>query len=379
MPIAALEEPIWIATPSVLEKMTAEISAEPILAVDTESNSLFAYREEVCLVQISTPRRDYLIDPFVLHDLSVLAPIFRSKKILKIFHAAEYDLLCLKRDFSFEFHNIFDTMIAARILGEPQVGLGSLLAARFGITLNKKYQRANWGSRPLSKEMLNYARMDTHYLFALHEELEADLKRRRLRRLAQEDFALVSQVQPQALEMNGLSCWKTASGARITSRQAAILHELCRYRDAQARKLDLPHFKVLSDDVLLQVSLASPHNEEDLKSIPGMSERLVKRHQSGLLQAVETGRHVPPPPRPTRNRPDQGFLERLGALRVWRKTYARDLKTESDVVLPRELMERIAVSDPADLDQLGSLMSGTPWRFKQYGREIMKTLKGENY
>ncbi|HUM63014.1 MAG TPA: ribonuclease D, partial [Anaerolineaceae bacterium] len=147
--------------------MTDAITAEPLLAIDTESNSLYAYRERVCLVQVSTPQTDYLVDPLALTDLSALGSLFADSRRQKIFHAAEYDILCLKRDYNFTFNNIFDTMIAARILSYPQVGLGNLLSAWFGIELEKKYQRADWGKRPLPQAMLDYARMDTHYLFDL--------------------------------------------------------------------------------------------------------------------------------------------------------------------------------------------------------------------
>jgi ribonuclease D len=121
------KDPVWIATPLKLQEMVEELSHEPVVAVDTESNSLYAYRERVCLVQISTPQTDYLVDPLAIDDLSPLALLFADPMRQKIFHAAEYDVICLKRDYSFEFSNIFDTMIAARILAEPQVGLGSLL------------------------------------------------------------------------------------------------------------------------------------------------------------------------------------------------------------------------------------------------------------
>ena len=201
-------EPHWVAAPASLQKMIEAISASPLLAIDTESNSLFAYRERVCLIQISTPETDYLIDPLQMDDLSSLAPIFANPAQLKIFHAAEYDIICLKRDYRFVFNNIFDTMIAARILAEPRIGLGSLLETYFGVDLEKKYQRANWGKRPLSGEMLDYARMDTHYLFALKTVLEEKLITQDLWNLAQEDFALVTAVEQPLSDPNGASCWK---------------------------------------------------------------------------------------------------------------------------------------------------------------------------
>ena len=123
-----------------------ELGREPLVAVDTESNSLHAYRERVCLIQFSIARADFLVDPLALKDLSSLAPIFEDERIEKIFHAAEYDLICLNRDFGFTFTNLFDTSVAARILGREAIGLGSMLEAEFGVRQNKRHQRANVSS-----------------------------------------------------------------------------------------------------------------------------------------------------------------------------------------------------------------------------------------
>jgi ribonuclease D len=124
-----LPEPILIQRPVDLHKLAERLCREGILAVDTESNSLFAYQEQVCLIQFSTPEMDYLVDPLALEDLSPLGEVFSAEGTEKVFHAAEYDLICLSRDFGFEFANLFDTMVAARILGRKAVGLGSLLEA----------------------------------------------------------------------------------------------------------------------------------------------------------------------------------------------------------------------------------------------------------
>ena len=143
----SLPKPVMITRPQALSKMANRLGSEPILAVDTESNSLFAYQERVCLIQFSTPQEDFLVDPLALDDLSPLERLFADPQIEKIFHAAEYDLITLKRDFKFDFENLFDTMVAARILGWEEIGLGSILKAEFDVELNKRYQRANWGRR----------------------------------------------------------------------------------------------------------------------------------------------------------------------------------------------------------------------------------------
>ncbi|TLN23565.1 ribonuclease D, partial [bacterium] len=168
-----IKDPIWVDSYPKLNRMVAEISGIPYLAVDTESNSLFAYQEQVCLIQLSTEATDYLIDPLVLSDLSALEPVFADPRTEKIFHAAEYDIICLKRDFGYTFVNLFDTMVAARILGRPAVGLGSVLEAEFGLQLDKRYQRANWGQRPLPAAQKAYARFDSHYLIALRQRMYA--------------------------------------------------------------------------------------------------------------------------------------------------------------------------------------------------------------
>lgn len=159
----SLPPPIWVNTKQLLQKLTDDLVTQSRVAVDTESNSLHAFREQVCLVQFSTTNADYLVDPLALKDLSQLAPIFADPKIEKIFHAAEYDLICLRRDFHFSFANLFDTMQAARVLGYPAVGLDRLLGDKFGIRMDKRHQR-QIGLRPLTKEQIHYARLDTHYL-----------------------------------------------------------------------------------------------------------------------------------------------------------------------------------------------------------------------
>lgn len=369
------KDPVWIATQQELLEMVGQISNEPVVAVDTESNSLYAYRERVCLVQISTPQTDYLVDPLAIKDLAPLAPIFADPDRQKIFHAAEYDVICLKRDYGFEFNNIFDTMIAARILAEPHVGLGSLLQNYFSIKLEKRFQRADWGKRPLSQAMLDYARMDTHFLFALKSLLAEKLAEKGLEGLAREDFNLVSAVNPVDVEPNGKSCWKVSGAARLSPRENAILQSLCFYRDQYARKVNLPHFKVISNDLLVEISRTNPATLDELKTVHGMSANVFQRHHEGLLQAVATGRTASPPKRERLPRPEQVVLTRLSQLHDWRKEQGKRLQVESDVVLPREFMERIAADNPVNLAELSVLMLKIPWRFERYGSAILATIK----
>ena len=175
-PIKPLPAPEFINQQSVFEDLMQRLSSEKTLAVDTEANSLYAYREQVCLIQISTDKTDFIIDPLPLHDLSALGDLFKDPGVEKIFHASEYDILIMNDDFDFEFRNLFDTMLAAQILGRAKLGLDALMEEIIGIKVNKKYQRANWGKRPLTDDMLQYAQMDTHYLIKIRQTLAKELE-----------------------------------------------------------------------------------------------------------------------------------------------------------------------------------------------------------
>ena len=293
MDITPCKPAIWVNTSQGLTEAFQALESQPRIAVDTESNSLFAYQEKVCLIQISSPDADFIFDPFEFHDLSLLGKLFSNPAQEKIFHASEYDLICLKRDYHFTFVNIFDTMIAARILGAAQVGLGSLLQKYFDLNLDKKYQRANWGLRPLPPEMLDYARLDTFHLFKLRDILESELSAHGLLDLAQEDFINACKAKGHANGNGQGECWKLAGSSHIDPRQVTILRELCAYRDEQARKADLPHFKIFSNDMLVEISQHRPTTLEELSLVPHCSEKLVKRHGAALLKAVARGEAAP--------------------------------------------------------------------------------------
>ena len=363
-----------ITTPVELNQLTARLAQESQLGVDTESNSLHAYRERVCLLQFSTPDEDALVDPLAIKDLSPLASIFADNQIEKIFHAAEYDLIVLQRDYGFPFANLFDTMLAARILGRKKVGLGNLLEEEFGIKSEKRFQRADWGQRPLSAAQQDYARMDTHYLIELRNRLKAELEARGRWELAREDFERLPQLVRSSNEPQEVDVWRIKGARDLNPRQAAILQELARYRQAKAAEANLPLFKIIGDTTLTAIATARPKAPKDLKELPGMSPGQIQRHGKALLDAVQRGENAPPLRRPRRSPYDEEYVERLEALRAWRKKVAKELEVESDVVLPRDLMEAVARANPRTNAELEAALARVPWRLKQYGEQILTTL-----
>ena len=370
-----LPAPIYIDTAQALEQLIAALQSEKRVAVDTESDSLYVYHEKVCLIQFSTPAHDYLLDPLSGVDISPLGTIFSNPNIEKIFHAAEYDVICLRRDFGFEFNHLFDTMQAARVIGFPKLGLSSLLEEYFGVMVNKRYQKANWGKRPLSQEMLDYARLDTHYLIPLREILFSRLEKLSRVKVAQEDFIRLSRV---VAAPNDKPCYMSVRGYHtLDPQQLAILNEVCIYRERIASQADLPPFKILGSKVLLETARHNPTSKEDLSNIPGLSPKLLHRHAKGLLEAVKNGQAQPPLYLNHHNKPSEAYIARLEHLKSWRLQRARKKGVASDVVLPREMLEELAKKNPKTDSELAALMQDMPERFRLYHTYILDTLRGE--
>jgi len=372
-----LPPPVWVNTKLLLQKMIDDLVTQNRLAVDTESNSLHAFREQVCLVQISSTNADYLIDPLVLKDLSALAPFFSDPKIEKIFHASEYDLVCLRRDFGFSFANLFDTMHAARVLGYPAVGLDRLLSDKFKIQTDKRHQKANWAARPLTKEQIHYARLDTHYLFDLRDVLEKELREKERLTFAEEDFTRACLFDEQKHKNNIESWERFASRKDLSLRDLTILAHLCKWRDMEAEKLNRPVYKVIMDDTLVTMSKNSPQHKVDLSAL-GLSEKQIHLWGDGVLAAIRQGASAPLVERKQAEARDDAYLRRLEKLKVWRKKTGLEIGVESDVILPKPYVSAIAEKPPKSLDELASLMKETPTRVEKYGAQILKVLGVKN-
>jgi ribonuclease D len=369
----SLAPPVWVDTLNAMQAMLSDLGEQPAIAVDTESNSLHAYREQVCLIQFSTNSIDYLVDPLAIQDLSVLHALFADPDIEKVFHAAEYDLICLKRDFGFAVSNMFDTRWAVRILGYAGDGLDRVLKDKFNVQSDKKFQKANWASRPLGEEQINYARLDTHYLIPLKDMLEAELSQHGFLDLAREDFKRACRVH---IPESRPALWeRLGNGYRLGGRERTILKALYECREQIAERLDRPTFKVLSDKQLLDIADKPARHLDDLLGV-GLSQKQVGNWGKELLGAVVQGQEAPLVTVGPIKRPDEAFLYRLEALKQWRKMAAREMRVESDVVLPRSLMEKLAEAAPQNMNQLSELMVESPWRLGSFGPQILQALKG---
>ncbi len=375
--MSELQPPVWVNTKQLLLQMIEDLSAHNRVAVDTESNSLHAFREQVCLMQFSSTQADYLVDPLELKDLSALAPIFSNPNIEKIFHAAEYDLICLRRDFKFSFANLFDTMQAARTLGYPAVGLDSMLGEKFSIRMDKRHQKANWAARPLTKDQIHYARLDTHYLFELRDALEKELIAKDRLQFAKEDFARACAFEEAKQKANGESWGRFSARKDLNQRELTIVAQLCKWRDSEAEKLNRPPYKVVMDDTLVALSKRPPEKKVDLSSA-GLSEKQIRLWGDSLLTAVKFGITAPLVERKQNDVRSDAFLRRLEKLKAWRKQTGIEMGVESDVILPKPYLFVFAENPPKDMEDLNLIMKDTPSRAEKYGEQILKLIGGKN-
>ena len=194
-----------VSTTESFRTMLNSLNKAPRLAMDIEADSLYHYFEKVCLIQISTDRKTYVLDPLAIEEIGDLGPLMSDSSVEKVFHAAGYDVHCLRRDHGFSFVNIFDTHIAAQLLGYEFLGLSPLMGKILGIHHSKRRQRDDWSHRPLASEQLEYAAMDTHHLLRLRDALEKELRQKNRLYWAQEEFetAAVTERPDKEFDANG--------------------------------------------------------------------------------------------------------------------------------------------------------------------------------
>ncbi len=370
-----LSPPKLIQDPQELAELVDRLNRVEYLAVDTESDSLHSYQEKVCLIQFSTKDEDALVDPLALDDLSPLGAIFADRDIEKILHAAEYDVMCLKRDFDFELNHLFDTYIAARTLGWDQPGLANVLERAFDIKLKKRFQRANWGRRPLPEEMLRYARLDTRYLLSLREHLAQKLKALDRWEEVQEAFRLQTEAPPHPDGFDPQGFWSIGDTRSLSGRVAAVLREVYLVRERAAESQDVPPFKIISNRALMAIARAQPSSLDQLARVKGVSNRRLERHGERLLEAVARGVEAPAPQRPRSPRVPDEIRDRYESLRTWRKETGLARSVDSDLILPKDYLWEIAHANPETKAELHRLMEPLSWRFEAYADQILEVLR----
>lgn len=373
-----------IADARGFQALAARLAGCHELAIDTESNSLHSYREQVCLVQLTARypggRVEHaIVDPLAVQDLSSLAAPLADPQIVKILHGANYDILCLKRDYGFTFRNLFDTMIAAQIAGLPKYGLADLVESFFGVTLDKRFQKHDWAQRPLTDEQRLYAILDTYYLPRLRERLtERVVERGRLDQL-QEELERLEELEPAPPLPDEQRMRRMKGSARFDGRELRVLLALWRLREGLAEDLDRPVFKVISNQDLLLLACDQPADLAALKRTLRTRSPAAGRYAKQVLEAIRRGQEDDTPVDRPRSMNGNGRLSRtqerqLIRLKEWRNETSRREEIEPGLVANNDLLRRLVQSPPRDVAGLAAIEGMRRWQVARYGEAILALL-----
>jgi len=279
-----------VADPAALEDLLQAVRGAPLVALDTESNSFHAYRERVCLLQISTRDQDFILDPLAVRP-EPLGPLLAEGREV-VLHGADYDVRCLKREWGWALPRIFDTMAAARRLGRAGLGLTDLVASQFGARLSKEFQRSDWGRRPLTDAQIHYASLDTHYLLPIYDQLRAELQERGLLDEARKEFDKIAAVEPRPRVFDPEG-WRRIKAARtLEPASRAVLRALWVAREQRASEVDRPPFKVLAEPTMVEIARRRPRTPEELARVPGVTTVLQRRLGDIIQGALQAGSGV---------------------------------------------------------------------------------------
>ena len=283
---------VWIDTETKMNGAKEDIGNSSIICVDTEYDSFRYFREVLCLIQIEAGGKTYLFDPLGKLDFSFLGTYFKDPAVLKIMHAGDNDIRLLKRDYGFEFANIFDTHQAASILGSHHLSLSTLINEYLGmeLTKDKKMQRSKWETRPLSEEQIHYGVEDTAHLTALYRRLEFDIRSRGLERKAAAAFDRIAAVTWSEKLFNSRACRGIKGYDSLSAQQKHYLLNLYRWRFQKAKKTNMARFRILPDQALLDLARSEASSLEMLRNAETLSPEKISLYGREIIEAIGGGR-----------------------------------------------------------------------------------------
>jgi ribonuclease D len=369
----------YLDTVAEVEKFTSEIAAAREIALDTEGASFHRFVDRIYLLQLSTRTRHAVIDPLPIGVPAGLGALLEDPAVEVVFHDADYDLRLLQQDYGWNIRTIFDTRIAAQLLGYTAFGLAALLERFFEVKLDKKHQRADWSMRPLTGDMLDYAAQDTRWLLQLRDHMASELERMGRTAWAREEFALLEGTR-WTDEEPGTSYLRLKGARDLSRRELAVLRELVPWRDAVAGVLDRATFRVLGNEQLLEIARSQPQSKESLGKIKGMPRAILEQRGADLLDAVQRALAVPDAdlpkfPRAARWDRDPDFDARVSALKTARDAAAKRLDLDPGVLCSRDRLEAVARKNPATVEELAEVPELRRWQVAELAADFVKALE----
>lgn len=350
-----------------------------VLALDTEASSFHRYHERICLVQLSDREHTFLVDPMAVTDMSPLGSALADASIEWVIHDADYDLRMLKKMWGYHVTTVFDTMVSAELLNEPELGLAALLRKYFGLSVDKKFQKADWGKRPLPADMLAYAAMDTTHLIALRDKLAGDLDRTGRMGWADEEFKALVHIPFETPESEEPPFLRMKGAKTLKPRQLAVLRELHAWRDPIAAKMDRAPFMVLGNDVLIDLSKDPPGDLGQLNTRKGIGAATLARNGTAIMAAIERGLSLPKDqwprlPKAKRWDRDDDFEERLKRLKSERDRLTELHGLRPGIVWANHQLNDIARIRPKDLEELRAIPGVRDWQAREFGEALLQVL-----
>ena len=370
----------YLDTAAEVDRFLQTIADARELALDTEGASFHRFVDRVYLLQLSTRDQSAILDPLPIGAPELLGRLVESPEVEKVFHDADYDLRLLRQDYGWAVRNVFDTRIAAQLIGLRAFGLAALLERYFGMKLDKQFQRADWSQRPLTQGMLDYAAQDTRWLLDLRDRLRDELVRLGRLGWAQEEFARLENVRWEPEEAG--DAYLRLKGARdLTRRELAVLGEVVRWRDAVAAELDRATFRVVGNEALFALARQQPTTREALAAVKGMPRGILERRGSDVLDAVRRGLAVPDDqlprfPRAARWDRDPDFDDRVSRVKAVRDAAAERLDLDPGVLCSRDRLEAVARRNPSTLEELAAMPELRRWQVDVLGEQLVRALPG---
>src|SRR3954447_11039144 len=370
---------IWIDQQPLLDDAMERVAQNRVVAVDTEADSLHSYFDKVCLIQISVPGEDLVVDPLRKLDLRRFGEVLGVRNITKILHGADYDLRILNRDFGFTTANLIDTMICAQLLGYESIGLAALLERHFALKLDKSHQRADWAQRPLPRDMLAYAATDTRHLIELAGKLRAELEAPGRWEWAVEELARLETIRWS--ERDDEERFRRLKGiGGFDRRSLAVVRALYDFRDRLARAAGRPPFKIFSNDTIIDAAKTKPQTDEDLAKMKALSPGHRQRFGREIVRLVRGAMALPEEELPERGESkawlrDRELDRRIDALKKVRDKYAAELKIDSSIVAPRHVLAAVAALKPKSVGELDAIPAMRNWQKQVLGEELVSASK----
>lgn len=371
--------PLYLDSADATSSFLESIANTRALAIDTEGASFHRFVDRIYLLQLSTERRHAIIDPLRVTALPELGALLESTEVEVVFHDADYDLRLLHQDYGWRVRRIFDTRLAAQLLGIKAFGLAALLERYFEVRLDKKHQRADWSMRPLPQDMLEYAAQDTMHLLQLRQCMRDALEKAGRLHWAEEEFGRLEGTRWEAEDPS--EAFMRLKGARdLSRRELALLRELVEWRNGVARELDRSTFRVAGNEVLFTMAREAPRTKAALEGVKGLSRSVVARQADRILEAIARGQDVPDSalpkfPRGPRWARDPDFEARVTRLKSARDRRAVELEMDPGVLCPRERLEAVARRNPKSVDDLLEVTEVRKWQVEVLGQDFVDALR----